>query len=277
MKLQLDTTVSFHKLLDIMGDSILAKYNQIAQKASEVNASTFSRKEISFSLIYDCCQFMQKLIETNSFAVSYKWIDEYSSRKKRFGPRIHQVVLNFILDRFGAELKEKNRNETDCLLAKKLREYLRVFIPEIWERFEQNIDLPLKDRTKCPYGSSPPKEIGGVFVQKKKVKCNPSEGCALRNMISGEKKRARKLLEHLKEMSDNDELKTDELKKIQFFLEYFLDKEQHEKCFELCNQGIADLIIALETPKENTLVTTNKKESQVISPAIGQDCKILEK
>lgn len=277
MNLQLDTTISYHKLLDLAGDKILEQYLEIAEKASAVYASTFSRKEMAFSLIYDCCLFLQKLIETNSFVESYQWIDQYSSRRKRFGPRMHNILSNFIVDQFGTRLRVKDKGERDRLLAQKLKEYLRVTIPELWDRFEVGIDLPLKDRTKCTYGNAPPKEIGEVFVQKKKNRCKSDEGCALRNMILGEKERAEKLLDCLKRISNSDDTKTEELKKIQGFLEDFFDKGQYDKCFEMCNVGIGDLVIALETPGENTLITTNEKETRVISPAIGQKFQILKR
>ncbi|RKY24366.1 MAG: hypothetical protein DRP62_03875 [Planctomycetota bacterium] len=44
----------------------------------------------------------------------------------------------------------------------------------------------------------------------------------------------------------------------------------------ICLTEIGDLIIALETYPDKTLITTNAKESDVISPAIGQEYIVLK-
>ena len=94
-------------------------------------------------------------------------------------------------------------------------------------------------------------------------------------MIIGEKKRAKKLLIELRKIEDSDSKKTNELKSIEKFLGYFFEEGQEDICYELCNKGLGDLIIALETPSENVLVTTNFKEYDVICSAINQEYQLL--
>jgi len=96
-------------------------------------------------------------------------------------------------------------------------------------------------------------------------------------MLIGEKERALKLLEYLRRIDNNDERKTEELKTIQEFLEMFYEKGNMDVCYEICTQGIGDLIIGLETLPDRTFITTNYKESEILCPAILQNYNILRK
>ncbi len=275
MKLQIDTTISFHRLMDCLEDDILPQYNKLKENADLVKASTYSRKEFAFSLISDCCAFQARLLRTQSFSDAYTWIDKQGAFKGRFGQRIHAIFLQFILEQYGHELVSGDKQKKNEIITRRLIEYLRLFIPEMWERFEEDIDLPLTDRTHCPFAQIGPKEQSEVYVLRTKKKCKESQGCSLQKMMNGEKERASKLFAKLKSMKNNDPKKTDELKKIEGVLKSFYEDDAKDAIFENCNKGIGDLIISLETHQEHVLVTTNYKESSIISEAIGQDCVIL--
>jgi hypothetical protein len=277
MKLQLDTTISFHRLMDCVDDEILCQYNELRKNAKVIHASTYSRKEFAFSLIRDCCSFQSRLIRTKSLTDAYSWIDKYGNFKKRFGPRIHAMFLNFILDIYGSEIVTGDRRKKNEVLTRRLIEYLRIFIPEMWERFTEDIDLPLTNRTQCPYANVAPIEQGEVYVLKTKRKCKSSDGCMLKKLMNRESKRAKKLLEELKTIEANDPKKTKELQAIESALISFYENGNQDIVFEVCNSGVGDLFIAIETHQDHALVTTNIKESSVISDAIGQNCIILQK
>ena len=92
-------------------------------------------------------------------------------------------------------------------------------------------------------------------------------------MIRGERKRALKLLARLRDLDARENTK--ELEKIRSVLESFFERDEPDRCYELCNKGIGDLVIALETLADRTLVTTNAKETNIISPAISQEYMVL--
>lgn len=274
MKLQLDTSVQIHKLLNRSDDPVNAGLNTLTEKAESVEASTYSKKEFAFSLIKDCCTMLARLNRKKSFRDALIFINTYGSHKIRFPGRILPVCWKFFISQ---TIKDKwlsyDENKRDDILAEEFARFLRLYIPVLWEEFERGLNLPLQDRTKCPFAKREPVDNGKTFEFHTKKKCNKSFMCALPNMISGEKRRALKLLEILRGLEDRD--KTKELKKIESVLVSFFEKDNKQICYEMCNQGIGDLIISLETLLDRTLITTNAKESNVISPAISQEYIIL--
>lgn len=280
MKLQLDTTVIFHCILDRCDDPIMLLYGQLKKQADSVHASTFTKKEFAFSLISDCCSFQAKLFNTKSFLEAYTWIDKYSYFKKRFGPRIHEMLAHFILEHYGNEILECDVQTKNRVIAEHLLEYLRLIIPELWERFDNGLTLPLDDRTKCAFAYIGPVEEGRVFRIRTKTArhpCDGSEGCSLESMLKGKdsRRRALSLLKALQGMPDSDEKKTRELKQIQRFLQEFFESGRCTSCYEMCNKGIGDMVIALETLPDRTLVTTNTKEYEIICTAISQNYYVI--
>jgi len=173
-----------------------------------------------------------------------------------------------------------NQIERDKKLAQALCDYLRILIPEFYESFEEDLHLPLDNRTHCFFCNKEPIEHGNIFnieVKSSISKCSSKYNCTLRNMLMGEKKRALKLLECLRGLDSNDERRTKELNTIQKFLEIFYEKENHDVCHEMCTQGIGDLIIGLEALPDRTFITTNYKESEILCPAILPNYNILRK
>jgi len=280
MNLQLDTTVSFHKILQRFDDPILVIYEQLRKDASSVHASTFTKKEFAFSLISDLCGLQAHLFSNGSFVEAYRWIDKYGWFRKRFGIKIHEMLAYFTLEHYGSELLDCDLATKDKILANRLLNYLHLSIPEFWERFDVNIDLPLDDLTKCPFAAIGPEEENQIFKIKRKTTrhpCDGSEGCAITAILSNEniKQKGISLLKVLQHMSDNDPDKTDELKKIETFLSTFYDKGKESICYEMCNAGIGDIIIAMETVPTRILITTNSKEFALICPVIHPEWKLL--
>jgi len=264
MKLQLDTTVSFHKVLNRFNDKIPSLYRTLRRQADSAHASTFTKKEFAFSLISDCCAFQASLFSKKSFLEAYSWIDKYGYFRKRFGPRIHTIFADFILNRYGTEILDCDVETKDKIIAKRLFEYLRITIPELWDRFDEGLELPLDDRTQCPFACQGPIELGSVFTIKTKTArhpCNGLEGCALANMLNGKdgRRRAISLLKDLQAIPDDDKGKTEELKKIQTFLEKFYQDGAEQSCYEMCNKGIGDAIIAIETLPDRILIRSHPK------------------
>jgi len=270
MRLQLDTSVQIHKLLNRSDDPVNSSLNDLSKNSESVEASTYSKKEFSFSLIKDCCSMLARLNRTKSLRDALLFIEQYGSHKKRFQGRMLAVFWRFFISRtIKDNFPNYDDNKKDNILAEEFVRFLRLYIPALWEDFERGLTLPLQDRTKCPFAQRPPKDNGKTFELTTKRKCNSSSQCALTNMIKGERRRALKLLVKLRELEDHD--KTLELKKIERVLENFFEKDNKQICYEMCNQGIGDLIISLETLLDRTLITTNAKESNVISPAISQE------
>lgn len=274
MKLQLDTSVQIHKLLNRSDDPVNAGLNTLTEKAESVEASTYSKKEFSFSLIKDCCSMLARLNRTKSLRDALRFIEQYGSYKKRFQGRMLAVFWRFSIRQTIKDMwPYYDDNKRDSILAEEFARFLRLYIPALWEDFERGLTLPLQDRTKCPFAQMPPVDNGKTFELATKRKCNASFQCVLTNMIKGERRRALKLLEKLRELEVHE--KTRELKKIEMVLESFFEKDNKQIFYEMCNQGIGDLIISLETLQDRTLITTNAKESNVISPAISQEYIIL--
>jgi len=279
MKLQLDTTVSFHKCLDRPDDPINRQYEDLREKAESVHASTFTKREFAFSLINDCCALQAHLVTHGSFIEGISWIQKYGYYRKRFAPRMLDMIAFFVLERYGTELIGTDEQSKDRIIAKHLFEYLRLVIPELWDRFEENIRTPLDDRTKCPFARQDPLEKEGIYTIKCKSPrwpCDGSEQCKLKNMVRGERERALILLEQLRSIPDSDPKKTTELETIQETLKTFFEDGDEDICYEKCIKGIGDMVIALETDPRRTLVTTNAKETEIISPAISQKSIILK-
>jgi len=180
----------------------------------------------------------------------------------------------FIRDTIKVKWKTSDESTRDRIGGENLAKFLRIIIPELWESFGRLANVPLEDRTKCPLAHMGPSDNGRTFDFVAKRKCSESSGCVLSGLITEERERAVQLLAKLRELKD-ELIITCELKKIQLVIEAFFEEDDKKMCYELCNQGIGDLIISLETPPDRTLVTTNAKETAVISPAIGQKHIIL--
>lgn len=274
MKLQLDTTVQIHRILYPPNDPTNSELNKLIEQADSIEATTYVKKEYAFSVIKDCCTMLARLIRSMSLCDSLQFIHRYGSFKKRFQGRMLAVVYKFFISKtIQLELGKYNEMERDRALANEFARFLRVIIPELWERFEEGLSAPLQDRTKCPFALNSPKDNGKTFELKSKRKCDRLCGCALNKLIRGEHSRALKLLDRLRNLKADE--KTDELDKIRVVLESFFEKDNEEICFKMCNQGIGDLIIAIETLPDRMLITTNAKESNIISPAIGQEHVVL--
>lgn len=245
MRLQLDTSVQIHKLLNRSDDPVNSSLNDLTKNSESVEASTYSKKEFSFSLIKDCCSMLARLNRTKSFRDAINFIDQYGYYKKRFRGRMYGVFWKFSI---GQTIKDMwpsyDENKRDNILAEEFARFLRLYIPALWEEFERGLTLPLQDRTKCPFAQKPPVDNGKIFELEIKKKCNASFQCALTNLIKGERRRALKLLEKLREIELDE--KTKELQKIEYILESFFEEENKQICYEMCNQGIGDLIISLK-------------------------------
>ena len=280
MNLQLDTTVSFHKTLKRFDDPIFELYKGIQEEADSVHASTFTKKEFAFSLISDLCGLQAHIISKGSFVEAYRWLERYGCFRKRFGGRMREMLAYFVVDRFGAEILDYDLATKDKILSQRLLEYLRIIIPEFWERFDEDLDLPLDDGAECPFAGTGPQEENNVFKIRRKTSrhpCDGSEGCAIAALLSNEnvKDKGISLLAELRSMVDDDPSKTDELKKIEDFLGRFYEEDEHDLCYEMCNSGIGDLIIAMETLPTRTLITTNSKEFSLICPVIHPEWRLL--
>jgi len=274
MKLQLDTTVQISRLLKPSNDRVNVSLKSVTQEAQSVEASTYSKKEFGFSVISDCCTMLARLTRTKSLSDALNFIEKYGYYKKRFRGRMLAICWRFFIRKTIKDNWENyDENKRDIILAEELARFLRLYIPIWWEEFEEGLKLPLQDRTKCPFARKPPIDNGKTFEFATKRKCSASNNCALPNMITGERRRALKLLDRLRGLDKGES--TQELEKIKGVLESFFEKDEKNICYEMCNQGIGDLIIALETLGDRTLVTTNAKESNIISPAISQECIVL--
>lgn len=274
MRLQLDTSVQIHKLLNPSDDPVNSSLNDLTKNSESVESSTYSKKEFSFSLIKDCCSMLARLNRTKSLRDAYRFIEQYGSYRKRFRGRMMAVCWKFSIRQTIKDMwPYYDENKRDIILAEEFTRFLRLYIPELWENFERDLTSPLQNRTKCPFAQRPPVDNGKIFELATKRKCNASFQCALTNMLKGERRRALKLLEKLRDLEDHE--KSQELKKIECVLESFFEKNNKQICYEMCNQGIGDLIISLETLLDRTLITTNAKESNVICPAISQEYIVL--
>ncbi len=273
MRIQLDTSVQIHRLTHLPSDAINSELQRLVGEASSTEVSTYAKKEFAFSIIKDCCIILARLCRKKSLRDAFEFIHQYGSHKPRFISRMMAVYWSFQMKGQTYDNWKNASVETkDRILAEGFSRFLRVYIPVLWEEFESNVNA-VSDRTKCPFARQGPIDNGTTFELKSRRKCDPSLGCALAKMITGEKDRASQVLVGLKECPDAD--RTPELKRIEEFLEVVLSRDVPDVCFEMCNQGIGDLIIALETPLDRTLVTSNEKETRVISPAMRQDYRIL--
>jgi len=274
MKLQLDTSVQICRLLKSSDDPVNVSLKAITQEAQSVEASTYSKKEFGFSIIGDCCTMLARLNRTKSLSDALNFIDKYGYYKKRFPGRMLAICWKFLIRQTIKDSWENyDENKRDIILAEEFARFLRLYIPILWEEFEEGLKLPLQDRTKCPFARKPPVDNGKTFEFATKRKCSASNNCTLLNMIAGERRRALKLLDRLRRLNKDEN--TQELEKIKRVLECFFEKNDKNICYEMCNQGIGDLVIALETLVDRTLVTTNAKEANIISPAIAQEFKVL--
>ena len=217
---------------------------------------------------------LSRVTRKKSLKDALDFVDKYGSMKKRFRGRMLAVFWKFFIgETIKANLRKYDEDMRDKIMGEKFAKFMRIYIPELWKSFGRIATVPMEDRTQCPFARKAPVDNGTTFVIATKRKCNESFCCMLSNMIRGERQRALKLLHSLRKLKDG--LKTEELKKIELVLEVFFEKGNEKMCYEFCNQGIGDLVISLETPLNRTLITTNAKESDIISPAIGQDHIVL--
>ncbi len=281
MKVQLDTTASFHRVLPLYDDDISEQLTNICESADSVHASSYTKKEFLFSIIYDFCQLQARLYVSGSLMESYRYIKRvaYGSTRRAF--RMVDALAFFVFTHYGQDVIDGDDAQKDSILAQKLFDYLHTIIPELWERFEDGVFQPLDDRTKCPFPRTGPIQEGDVYrVSPRKTgrwPCDGSEGCSLANMIGKQRKRAMKLLDKLRFIPNTDDTKTSELKTIQKFMQAFFQDNEQESCYKLCNAGIGDFIIAMETYPDRTLITTNAAEYDVICPAISLEHIILHR
>jgi len=273
MRIQLDTSVQIHRLTHLPSDTINSQLRHLMDEASSAEVSTYAKKEFAFSMIKDCCTILARLSRRKSMQDALNFIHQYGHYKPRFIGRMMAICWLFQMgDQTYSNWKNLSLEARDRIVAEEFARFLRVYIPVLWEEFESNVSA-VSDRTKCPFARQGPIDNGRTFELRSKKKCDSSLGCALAKMIAGEKDRASQVLAALKQCSA--ESKTLELKKIEDFLDKFIGADDPGVCFKMCNQGIGDLIIALETPLDRTLVTTNEKETRIISSAMCQDFRIL--
>jgi len=95
MKLQLDTTIFFHKTQKRPYDLIKDKFLELKKHAESLHASTYVKREYIAALINDCCSFQAKLYTTGSYYQSVEWLSKYGYFRKRYKQRIDEIITVF--------------------------------------------------------------------------------------------------------------------------------------------------------------------------------------
>lgn len=238
-------------------DNIIHSFNQIF-------SSTYVKMEFRR-------RFIQDLVYLYDVALTdAETLDDVFLRIKKLNSEYNKRKINGMITAFYMFLSDKKEKKISGILGKVLLEeaisYFRQIILDAWEDFNTGIDAILNE-TDCYHGKTGPVLMGEKF-DNRISKCKKAEiKCKIVEFFVQNKENFRKIYEKLSSMENLD----DEQRKTKDILEKALKYPQNMADKQNC-YGCGDAIIAVESPKDAVLLTTNTKHFEPICSEIGKQC-----
>lgn len=261
-KLFLETTIQIERFS--ADKEKKAKIDEIVSQFDEILSSTYVKMEFRRRFIQDLVYlYNEALIDAENFADVFLRINKlHADYHKR---KIKGIIAGFC--RFFSDKKEEEINGP---IGKELLEmaipYFRQAIEIAWESFDNGIHMLLNE-TDCFHAKNKPILKGEKF-DNKLSHCKKSDiKCKIVDFFNQHKELFKAIhlaLSQIKNLDDEQEKIQKALESAFKFPQNMADRETCWKC--------GDAIIAVESPKEAILLTTNIKHFEPICSTLNKKC-----
>lgn len=258
-KLFLETTIQIGRLSASPEKN--KKINKIISQFKKIITSSYVKMEFRRRYIQDLVYLYNVLIETDKFADVFLRIENLHSEYHR--RKISGIITSFC--NFFSDIDNDKISGTigENLLQKAIS-YFRHEIEFAYEDFEDKIDEVI-DATGCFHAKTGPAMKGEKFDNRMQ-RCKKTDiRCKIVDFFIKNKEFFTQIYEKLSETEDLD----DEQEKAKRILEKALKHPENMSERESC-WHCGDVIIAVESPKDAHLFTTNIKHFEPL-------CSVLEK
>jgi len=240
------------------------KIDKIISQFSQILSSTYVKMEFRRRFIQGLVYiYNEAILGAETFADVLLRIDklrcDYHKRK------IKGILVSFC--RFFSDIEEEEiHGPSGKGLLERAIPYFKQAIPSAWENFDRGIHTILNE-TDCYHG-----KIGPVLTEEKfdnrMTKCKKADiRCKIIEFFVQNKKTLRRIYEKLSQMDYLD----DEQEKVKNILEKTLKYPQNMADQQNC-WNCGDAIIAVESPEDAVLLTTNIKHFEPMCSGIGKRC-----
>ncbi len=240
------------------------KIDKIISQFSQILSSTYVKMEFRRRFIQDLVYlYNEALVGADNFADVFLRIDklhfEYHKRK------IKGIIASFF--RFFSDTTEEEiHGPFGKVVLEKAIPYFKQAIESAWEAFDDKIDILLNE-TDCYHAKIGP-VLTGVKFDNRMSKCRKADiRCKIVDFFVQNKEVFQKIYERLSSMEKLDA----EQEKIKNILEKALEHSQNMADRQNC-WNCGDAIIALESPNDAVLFTTNMKHFEPVCSAIEKKC-----
>jgi len=238
-------------------DKTISQFNQIL-------SSTYVKMEFRRRFVQDLVYlYNEALLGAETFADVLLRIEKlHSDYHKR---KIQGIIASFI--RFFSDIKEEEvSGPLGKVILEKAVSYFRQTISAWWDDFENKVDIILNE-TDCYHAKTGPVLREGKF-DNRMAKCKGTDiKCKIIEFLIQNEETFRKIHERLSQMDCLD----DEQQKIKNILEKAMKHPQNMADRRNC-WNCGDAIIAVESPEDAVLFTTNIKHFEPICSEIGKEC-----
>ncbi len=234
--------------------------NAIISQFNQILSSTYVKMEFRRRFIQDLVYLYNvALQDAETFSDVFLRIDKLSSEYHK--RKIKGIIASFC--RFFSDIEKK---EDSGPLGKKLLElaiaFFRQSILVAWEKFDKGIDTILNE-TDCHHGKIGPVLTGEKF-DNRMSKCKKAEiRCKIIDFFIQNKETFGKIYEKLSNMEELDAEQEKTKNILGKALKYPQNMADKQNCY-----GCGDAIIAVESPKDAILLTTNIKHFEPICSEI---------
>lgn len=240
------------------------KIDEIIYRFSQILTSTYVKMEFRRRYIQDLVYlYNEVLLGAETFPDVWLRIDKLNSDYHK--RKIKGIIASFC--RFFSDTKEE---EISGLSGKGLLEkaisYFRQDILSVWEDFDRGIDV-IVNETDCYHAKTGPVLTGEKFDNRMN-KCKKADiRCKIVEFFVQNKETFRKIYEILSPMEYLDDEQGKVKNILEKALEYPLNMADRQNCW-----NCGDAIIAVESPEDAVLFTTNIKHFEPMCSEIGKKC-----
>ena len=238
-------------------DNIISQFSQIL-------SSTYVKMEFRRRFIQDLVYlYNEALLGAETLADAFLRIDKLSS--DYHNRKIKGIIASFC--RYFSDIKDEEiQGPSGKALLERAIPYFRQFILSAWEDFDQGIHAILNE-TDCYHAKTGPVLIGKKF-DNTMSKCKKADvRCKIVEFFVQNRGTLKKIYERLSQMDylDGEQEKTKNI--LEKALEYPQNMADRQNCW-----NFGDAIIAVESPEDAVLLTTNIKHFEPMCSKVGKRC-----
>lgn len=256
-KIFLDTTIQIERCRSKNRDElerIISQYNSSL-------SSTYVKMEFARRHVRDCIFLHNVIVESDNIAEVFDRINHlHSEFRKRQIHGIWETIALF----FHESKDEKLNNPIGTGINKKMKLFLRSTIRDSWDEFDSRVDEILNE-TDCFHSKAGP-TLEGDKISYTMKKCKKENiKCEIIEFFIQNRESFNKIYKKLSKMDNLD----DEQRKIKNVLEKALIQPEVMADEENC-WNCGDAIIAVESPGDAVIFTTNKKHFEPLCSEIDK-------